>query len=89
MIRTSFLTFVLCLALAGCDQKDAKVINYPDIPMIGAVMNSDIDEVRRLAAKGAGLNERAPENQATPMIDASDTDQWPVVEILIDHGADI
>ena len=23
------------------------------------------------------------------MIDASDTDQWPVVEILIDHGADI
>lgn len=23
------------------------------------------------------------------MIDASDSDQWPVVEILIDHGADI
>jgi len=38
---------------------------------------------------GVGLNERAPENQATPMIDASDSDQWPVVEILIDHGADI
>lgn len=57
--------------------------------MISAVMYSDTEKVRELAAKGIGLNKRAPEDQATPMINASDTDQWPVVEILIDHGADI
>ncbi|MBS4075225.1 ankyrin repeat domain-containing protein [Ameyamaea chiangmaiensis] len=62
---------------------------YPHIPMIGAVMNSDTDAVRTLAAQGIGLNERAPEDQSTPMINAAQTDQWPVVEILLDHGADI
>lgn len=57
--------------------------------MIGAVMNSRTEKVREPAAKGIGLNERAPEDQSTPMINAAQTDQWPVVEILIDHGADI
>lgn len=52
-------------------------------------MNSRTEKVRELAAKGIGLNERAPEDQSTPMINAARTDQWPVVEILIDHGADI
>ena len=61
----------------------------PDISMIGAVMNSRTEKVRELAAKGIGLNERAPEDQSTPMINAAQTDQWPVVEILIDHGADV
>ncbi|MBM3099314.1 ankyrin repeat domain-containing protein [Gluconobacter cerinus] len=28
-------------------------------------------------------------DQTTPMIYAAATDQWPVVEILINHGADI
>ncbi|MEJ5118724.1 hypothetical protein WH158_15045 [Gluconobacter cerinus] len=35
-------------------------VNEPHLPMIGTVMHSDIDEVRRLAAMGIGLNERAP-----------------------------
>lgn len=83
------LMMALGLALAGCSNEDGNVNQAGIMPMIGAVMTSDTDEVRRLAAKGIGLNERAPENGATPMIDASDTDQWPVVEILIDHGADI
>ena len=57
--------------------------------MLGAVMNSETEEVRELASKRVGLEERDPSNQSTPMIAASDTDQWPVVEILIDNGADI
>lgn len=89
LMRTSVLLLTLCLAVTGCNREEPKVNSYPDVPMLGAVMNSRTDKVRELAAKGVGLNERAPENQATPMIAASDTDQWPVVEILIDHGADI
>lgn len=57
--------------------------------MLGAVMNSETEEVRRLAERHQGLDERDTDDQSTPMIAASDTDQWPVVEILIDHGADI
>jgi hypothetical protein len=45
----------------GCNQKDNNVENYPHIPMIGAVKNSRTEKVRELAAKGIGLNERAPE----------------------------
>ena len=89
MMRSAALILALCFVATGCNRKDPKVTNYPDIPMIGAVMYSDTDKVRELAAKGIGLNERAPEDQATPMIRAAQSDQWPVVEILIDHGADI
>ncbi|WP_225197875.1 ankyrin repeat domain-containing protein [Gluconobacter oxydans] len=58
-------------------------------PMLGAVMNSETDKVRRLAERHPGLDERDTGDQSTPIIAASDTDQWPVVEILIDHGVDI
>ncbi|WP_347091295.1 hypothetical protein [Sphingomonas parapaucimobilis] len=58
-------------------------------PMLGAVMHSKPDEVRRLAEQGIGLNERDPANQSTPMIAAAETMQWGMVEVLIDHGADI
>ncbi len=58
-------------------------------PMLGAVMHSETEEVRRLAEKHIGLDERYPADQSTPMVAAAQTDQWPVVEILIDHGADI
>jgi len=89
MMRSAALILALCFVATGCNRKDPKVTNYPDIPMIGAVMYSDTDKVRELAAKGIGLNERAPEDQATPMIRAAQTDQWPAVEILMNHGADI
>ena len=59
------------------------------IPMLGAVQHSDTENVRRLAEKSIGSEEREPGSQATPIIVASGSDQWPVVEILIDHGADI
>ena len=75
--------------LAGCRRGEKAVATYPDVPMLGAVMNSEAEEVRRLAEKGIGLNERDPADQGTPMIEAAQTDQWPVVEILVDHGADI
>lgn len=57
--------------------------------MIGAVMHSETDEVRKPAAQGTGLNERDPDDQSTPMINADQIDQWPVVETFLDHGADI
>ena len=86
------------LAALGACSKEGSTVQQPskpsanqmlDLPMTGAVQNSDTEQVRRLAEKHEGLDERNPDNQATPMINASDTDQWPVVEILIDHGADI
>ncbi|MFV0920696.1 hypothetical protein ACR720_01140 [Sphingomonas parapaucimobilis] len=52
-------------------------------------MHSKPDEVRRLAEQGIGLDERDPANQSTPMIAAAETMQWGMVEVLIDHGADI
>lgn len=57
--------------------------------MLGAVMNSDTQEVRRLAEQHQGLDERLPDDRSTPIIAAAQTDQWPVVEILLDNGADI
>ncbi|GBQ98239.1 hypothetical protein AA23498_3157 [Acetobacter nitrogenifigens DSM 23921 = NBRC 105050] len=101
-MRVLPVILAVCLCCAACKKKEHAVSqhhddrkvgevdpNYPHIPMIGAVMNSETDEVRKLAAQGIGLNERAPEDRSTPMINAAETDQWPVVEILIDHGADI
>ncbi len=83
------LMLALCLIATGCNRQEPEVSNYPDVPMLGAVMNSRTEKVRELAAKGIGLNERAPEDNATPMIRGAQTDQWPVVEILIDQGADV
>ncbi len=75
--------------LAACSNEDAPVNKAAIMPMLGAVMHSETEEVRRLAEQGIGLDERYPANQATPMIMASGSDQWPVVEILVDHGANI
>lgn len=77
------------LLLTGCARKDDAVNQARVQPMLGAVMHSDTDEVRRLAERREGLDERLPDDDATPMIAAAQTDQWPVVEILLDHGADI
>ncbi|MCO6389643.1 hypothetical protein GTW25_01175 [Aliihoeflea aestuarii] len=67
------------------EEADASLIQ----PMLAAVMYSRTNEVRRLAEAGIGLNERYYTNNTTPMIFAAGSDQWPVVEILLDHGADI
>jgi len=75
--------------LTGCSREDATVNQAGIQPMLGAVMNDGPEEVRALAEKHIGLNERNPANQSTPMITAATVDQWPMVEILIDHGADI
>lgn len=84
-------------ALVGCSSEGSSVQQPPnasvnrslDLPMTGAVQNSDTEKVRRLAGKHQGLDERNPDDQSTPMINAAETDQWPVVEILIDSGADV
>ena len=88
-MRTGQWLGTLGLALAGCSNEESDMNQAAIMPMIGAVMHSNTEKVRELAVKGIGLNERDPEIQTTPMINASDTDQWPVVEILLDHGADI
>lgn len=63
-MRALPLLLVICLGCIGCKKKEHTVsqdsVNEPHLPMIGTVMHSDIDEVRRLAAMGIGLNERAP-----------------------------
>ncbi|OMJ32877.1 hypothetical protein BSZ14_05605 [Sphingomonas sp. Sph1(2015)] len=73
----------------GCSGEDMASNKAGVQPMLGAVMHSKPDEVRRLAEQGIGLNERDPANQSTPMIAAAETMQWGMVEVLIDHGADI
>jgi len=79
-----------CLLLAaGCWEED-KAVNKARIqPMLAAVMHSKPDEVRRLAAQGIGLNERYYTNNTTPMIFAAGSNQWTMVETLLDHGGDI
>ncbi|WP_107964598.1 ankyrin repeat domain-containing protein [Sphingomonas sp. PP-CE-3G-477] len=84
--NTTLVGFAL---LAACSNKDDAVNKAAIMPMLGAVMHSETEEVLRLAKQGIGLDEREPADQSTPMIVASGSDQWPVVEILVDHGANI
>lgn len=89
MGRLNTLALVSLTLFAGCSKKD-DIVNQAGIqPMLGAVMHSRTDDVRRLAEQGIGLNERYAADQSTPIIEAAGSDQWPVVEILVDHGADI
>lgn len=78
-----------CLLTAGCSEKDTVANKQAIEPMLGAVMHAKTDEVRRLADRGIGLDERYYTNNDTPMIFAAGSNQWTAVEILIDHGADI
>ena len=90
VLRRRRLVSLACLALLSAAPKEKdKPMPQTVFPMLGAVMESETDEVRHLAEQGIGLNERDPTDQSTPMIAAAQTDQWPVVEILLDHGADI
>ncbi|MBO1358897.1 hypothetical protein J2D73_03660 [Acetobacter sacchari] len=57
--------------------------------MMGAVMKGTAEDVRILAEKNIGINEVYSDEETTPLIVAASTDQWPSVEILMDHGADI
>ena len=86
---SSSIAVLALLFLVNCSKKGQSVDKSAILPMIGAIQHSDTDEVRRLAALHQGLEERNPDDQATPMIQASGSDQWPVVEILVDHGANI
>ena len=93
LMPSSRLPLLLAVVLNACGQphpaKEDAVDPSKIQPILGAVMHSDTEAVRRLAEQHIGLDERLPADQSTPMIAAAQTDQWPVVEILIDHGADI
>ena len=86
-------TLISLALLVGCSDKKDVVNETVDksqiMPMLGAVMHSNTEQVRRLAEQHLGLDEREPADQSTPIIAAAQTDQWPVVEILLDHGASI
>ena len=92
-MRRPGITLLSLALLANCSSKDDAMTDTVDksqiMPMLGAVMHSNTEQVRRLAEQHIGLDEREPADQATPMIVASGSDQWPVIEILVDHGADI
>lgn len=89
MTKKFLVGLVASMLTAGCAKEEESVNQTVARPMLGAVMYGETDKVRRLAEKGIGLDERRPANNSTPMIFAAATDQWPAVEILIDHGADI
>ena len=67
---------ILLGLIVGCSNKDAPVNPSKIQPMLGAVMHSETDEVRRLAVAHIGLDERDPADQSTPVIAPAQTDQW-------------
>ena len=90
MMRSGYaLILTGLMLLAACSNKDDTMNEPLAMPMLGAVQHSDTEKVRRLAEKKIGLEEREPGSNATPIIVASGSDQWPVIEVLVDHGADI
>jgi hypothetical protein len=89
MMKKQHVALVVCSLLLGCSGENATVNEVSSQSMLGAVMHSDTDRVRRLAQRRINLEELDPTNNSTPMIFAAETDQWPAVEILIDNGADI
>ena len=82
-------SLIRLMFVAGCSNRNDAVDKSRAMPMLGAIQHSNTEDVRRLAESKTGLEEREPGSQATPIIVASGSDQWPVVEILVDHGADI
>lgn len=80
---------ISCLLTLGCSGETVVTNEAAIQPMLGAVMNSRPEKVRALAAQGTGLEERDPSNQSTPIIAAAETMQWEMVEVLLDHGANI
>ena len=89
MRSSNLLVLIGAIIAASCSKEDTAVDHAQIMPMLGAIMHSDADQVRQLAARHIGLDEREPATGATPIMVAAESDQWPVVEILIDHGANI
>ena len=59
--------------------------NYDENPLELAVMNKNIDEVKKLLAEGANIE--GGRNDGYPLIIAIDSGQYDMVKFLIEHGA--
>lgn len=75
--------FLLVAAIAGgCS------VGKPTESVLAAVMNRDEGNVRALVAARANLEERDVD-ESTPLLLASETNQFVIAEVLIDGGANI
>ena len=59
--------------------------DYDENPLELAVMNKNIDEVKKLLAEGANIE--GGRNDGYPLIIAIDSGQYDMVKFLIEHGA--
>ncbi len=58
------------------------------IPLENAILNGDIDQVRRHLEAGVDLNQTIPGDSAYPLHYAANT-HADMIQLLIDHGADV
>ena len=87
-IKFSWIIIVLlmsfCITVYGTELSLPKS-NYDENPLELAVMNKNIDEVKKLLAEGANIE--GGRNDGYPLIIAIDSGQYDMVKFLIEHGA--
>ena len=87
-IKFSWIIIVLlmsfCITAYGTKLSPPKS-NYDENPLELAVMNKNIDEVKKLLAEGANIE--GGRNDGYPLIIAIDSGQYDMVKFLIEHGA--
>ena len=87
-IKFSWIIIVLlmsfCITAYGTKRSPLKS-NYDENPLELAVMNKNIDEVKKLLAEGANIE--GGRNDGYPLIIAIDSGQYDMVKFLIEHGA--
>ena len=87
-IKFSWIIIVLlmsfCITAYGTKLSPPKS-NYDENPLELAVINKNIDEVKKLLAEGANIE--GGRNDGYPLIIAIDSGQYDMVKFLIEHGA--
>ena len=73
-----------CITAYGTKRSPLKS-NYDENPLERAVMNKNIDEVKKLLAEGANIE--GGRNDGYPLKIAIDSGQYDIVKFLIEHGA--
>lgn len=69
--------------------KDALAESEPEGRFVAAARAGDVDEVRRLLAEGLSPNAQESKNGHLALHQAARTGSLPVVELLLDAGADV
>ena len=78
------LLMSFCITVYGTELSLPKS-DYDENPLELAVMNKNIDEVKKLLAEGANIE--GGRNDGYPLIIAIDSGQYDMVKFLIEHGA--